>query len=35
MAYFLDLEEIILKLVWNQKKSSPKKMNKQNKKKPS
>ena len=33
MAYFLKLEEIILKLVWNQKKSSPKKMNKQNKKK--
>ena len=31
MAYFLELEEIILKLVQNHKKSSPKKMNKQNK----
>ena len=31
MPYFLELEEIILKLVWNHKKSSSKKMNKQNK----
>ena len=31
MPYFLELEEIILKMVWNHKKSSPKKMNKQNK----